>query len=126
MISTEPSLRLLFDQNIPQPLLRHITGHELLHTYHAGWEDLVNGDLIAAAEAARFDVLVTADQSLRYQQNLATRRIGLLVFSTNSWPVLREHISQIIAAIQQAGQGIYLEVQFPRPALNRRPPQRAV
>ena len=71
MISTEPSLRLLFDQNIPQPLLRHITGHELLHTYHAGWEDLVNGDLIAAAEAARFDVLVTADQSLRYQQNLA-------------------------------------------------------
>jgi len=115
-------LRLLFDQNIPQPLLRHITGHELLHTYHAGWEELVNGDLIAAAEAARFDVLVTADQSLRCQQNLATRRIGLLVFSTNSWPVLRENVPQIIAAIEQAGQRTYLEIDFPRPALNRRLP----
>ena len=117
-------MRLLFDQNIPQPLLKHITGHELLHAYHAGWGDLVNGDLIAAAEAARFDVLVTADQSLRYQQNLAARRIGLLVFSTNSWPVIRENIPQIAAAIAREGQGTYLEVEFPRPVLNRRPPQR--
>lgn len=117
-------MRLFFDQNIPQPLLKHVTGHELLHAYHAGWADLVNGDLIAAAEAARFDVLVTADQSLRYQQNLAARQIGLLVFSTNSWPVLRDNIPQIIAAIGRAGQGTYLEVEFPRPALIRRPPPR--
>jgi hypothetical protein len=115
-------LRLLFNQNIPQPLLRHITGHELLHACHAGWENLVNGDLIAAAEAARFDVLVTADQSLRYQQNLAMRRIGLLVFSTNSWPVLRENVPHIIAAMEQAGRKTYLEIDFPRPTLNRRPP----
>lgn len=118
-------MRLLFDQNIPQPLLRHVTGHELLHAYHAGWEDLANGDLIAAAEAALFDVLVTADQSLRYQQNLATRRIGLLVFSTNRWPVLRENVPQIISAIGQAGPRMYLEIDFPRPALNRRPPPHA-
>ena len=114
-------MRLLFDQNVPQPLLKHIAGHDLLHAYNAGWGDLVNGDLVAAADAHRFDVLVTADQSLRYQQNLASRRIGLLVLSTNSWPVIRENIPSILAAIEQVGPIVYLEIELPRPKLYRRP-----
>jgi hypothetical protein len=76
-------LRILFDKNVPYPLLRYLTRHDI-HTAEAlGWARLVNGDLLRAAEDAGFGVLVTADQSLEYQQNLKGRKPALIVLSTN-------------------------------------------
>lgn len=80
-----------------------------------GWRELSNGDLLAAAEAAGFDVLVTADLNLRYQQNLAGRRIGIVVLSTNRWGTLRNHPDLLTAAVDRAGRGTYEEVRFPLP-----------
>jgi hypothetical protein len=87
-----------------------------------GWAELRNGDLLSAAEAANFQVLVTVDKKLRYQQNLAGRRIGLAILSTQNLVILRGALSRIEATIQAAGQGGYQELDLPRPMLIRRPP----
>jgi len=116
------SLRLLFDQNVPAPLARSIPGHEVARAAQMGWGELANGELPAEAERAGFDVLVTADRNLRYQQNLANRGIGLVVLSSNHWPLIRDCLPHVVAEIVRAGRGQYLEVELPRPALTRRPP----
>jgi len=114
-------LRLLFDHNIPAPLRRLIPGHDITFADERGWGELTNGDLLAAAEAAGFDVLLTADRNLHHQQNLTGRRIGLIVLSTNHWPVIRDNVQRILAAVEQAGREQCLEVDLPRPTLLRRP-----
>ena len=85
-----------------------------------GWDALENGDLIAAAEAAGFDVLVTADQNIQYQQNHLGRRIALVVLSTNHWGVIRLEIDRVREAICAAVAGAYLTLSFDRPPLVRR------
>ncbi len=113
--------RILLDHNIPFPLTRHLPGHHVVHASQVGWEAISNGLLIAAAENGGFEVLITADQNLEYQQNLTDRRLALIVLSTNTWPVLRGDLSSIIQAATLAVQGSYQFVTFDRPALRRRP-----
>jgi len=115
-------LRLLFDQNVPAPLAKLLFAHEVRTAEQMGWQAVSNGDLLAVADRQGFDVLITADQNLRYQQNLTTRRIGLIVLSTNNWNVLRENSLAVLDAVAAAGQGSYLELGLPRPALVRRSP----
>jgi hypothetical protein len=111
---------VLFDKNIPWGLRRHLAGHTVRTTEDEGWSELSNGDLLAAAEQAGFDVMLTADQRIRYQQNLAGRRLALIVLSSPAWPVVKEHIPTIRAAVEIATPGSYAEVQLPRPVLRRR------
>lgn len=66
-------MRILFDQGTPAPLRHALKEHAVTAAYELGWSELDNGELLAAAEA-EFDVLVTTDQNLRYQQRLAGRR----------------------------------------------------
>jgi hypothetical protein len=74
---------------------------------------LSNGDLLAEAERAGFDVFLTADKNIRYQQNLAGRKIAVVVLSTPQWPVVRLHTTEIAAAVNAATPGSYVEVQIP-------------
>jgi hypothetical protein len=69
--------------------------------------------LLAAAEEAGFDVLVTADKNIRHQQNLTGRRLALVVLSTPQWPVVRLHLEIIAAAVDAATPGSYTEVELP-------------
>lgn len=71
-----------------------------------------NGDLLAAAEQAGFDLLVTADKNMRYQQNLTGRRIALVVLSTPQWPIVKLHLEKIAAAVNAATPGSYIEVNL--------------
>lgn len=80
-------MRILFDQGTPAPLRDHLPGHSVATAYEKGWSALQNGELLAKAEAA-FDVLVTTDRNLHHQQNLAGRKIAILVLPTTSWPRL--------------------------------------
>ena len=75
-----------------------------------------------AAEAGGFEVLLTADKRIRYQQNLRDRRIALVVLSLNSLTVLLQHFGLVQGAVDRAAVGTYEEVDIPRPALVRRPP----
>jgi hypothetical protein len=85
-----------------------------------GWDRFTNGDLIAAAEAGGFDVLITCDQRIRYQQNLSGRRIALVVLTAVQWPVVRGRLLDIQAAVDASSVGSYLVVTFDRRALRRR------
>ncbi len=82
-----PSMLILFDHVTPKGIARALVGHTVAKAKDRGWDTLSNGDLLAAAEAAGFDVFVTADKNMRYQQNLVGHRIGLVVLGTPQWPV---------------------------------------
>ena len=75
------------------------------------WSELRNGDLLEVAEGV-FDVLVTTDQTLRYQENLNDKRIGIIVFMTTSWPRNREQTSLVMEAIARISPGDHIEIDF--------------
>ncbi len=112
---------ILFDVNVPRPVSRVLTGHTVAFADKRGWRELSNGDLLAAAESAGFDALLTTDLNLRYQQNLTTRRIAIVALTTNHWGTLRESLGLIANAVDRARPGTYEEVVVPRPRLRRRP-----
>jgi predicted nuclease of predicted toxin-antitoxin system len=105
-------MRLLFDQCTPTPLRSSLLRHVVETAYERGWESLTNGELLDAAEAAGFELLVTTDQSLRYQQNLAKRRIGILVLKTASWPKIKTHVEMVARAIDELAPGEYREISL--------------
>lgn len=89
-------MRILFDQGTPVPQRRYLSAHTVATAYEMGWSALANGDLLAAAEV-KFDLLLTTDQNLRYQQNLAGRNLAILVLPTTSWPEIQKHTAEIAA-----------------------------
>src|SRR5271165_3944506 len=103
---------VLFDHSTPAPLSSHLTGHTVTEARDRGWDTLSNGELLDEAERAGFDVLLTADKNMRYQQSLRGRRIALVVLSTPQWPVVRLHIGSIAAALNAATPGSYTEVDI--------------
>ena len=105
-------MRVLFDQGTPVPLRRVLTAHVVSTAYEMGWASFSNGDLLDAAEA-QFDVLVTTDQNLRCQQNLAGRKLAILVLPFTSWPKLSGHIPRIVSAIEAMTAGQHLKLTLP-------------
>jgi hypothetical protein len=81
--------------------------------YVMGWATLKNGELLTSAEENGFEVLVTTDGNLRYQQNLAARRIAVVVLSTTSWPRIRAVVDRIAIAVDSATIGSYTEIVIP-------------
>jgi predicted nuclease of predicted toxin-antitoxin system len=114
-------LKILIDQNVSARLARLLPGHDVVDASRKGWAELTNGDLLTAAEIDGFEVMITADQNIRYQQNLAGRRIALLVLSTNQLDILFANVDRICAALDQVTTGAYMVVGFDRPPLLRRP-----
>lgn len=106
-------MRVLFDQGTPEPLRRSLTQHEIVTAFERGWSTLKNGELLDAAEKEGFAVLVTTDSNLKYQQNLQSRRIAVVVLTTPSWPRIQGAIPSIVGAIERAAVGSYSEVEVP-------------
>src|SRR3954451_20753947 len=102
--------RILFDQNCPRKLRPLLVRHEITTAAAMGWATVQKGDLLRVAEDAGFAVLITADQSMRHQQNLKRRKIALVVLPTNYWPVVRENATRIAGAVGQVRAGDYVEV----------------
>jgi len=102
-------MRVFFDHGTPFPLASFLTGHTVTRTQDMGWDRLGNGELLSAAEAAGFDLLLTTDKNIRYQQNLSGRKIAIVVLGTSQWPVLRLHIGHIEAVTP----GVYTEIDIP-------------
>ena len=106
-------MRVLFDQGTPVPLRQALTDHSVSTAYELGWATLKNGELLRSAEEQGFEVLVTTDTNLRYQQNLAARRIAVVVLSTTSWPRIRVAVEHVASAVNSASAGSYVEVSVP-------------
>jgi hypothetical protein len=104
-------MRILFDHGTPAPLRRALAGHIVATAVEMGWTELDNGALLKAAEA-EFDALVTTDQNLRYQQNLAEFKLAILVLPTTSWPTLRAHQARIVTAVNMLRPGDFVELSF--------------
>jgi hypothetical protein len=104
---------VLFDQGTPVPIRPFLKEHTVQTTAERGWDTLENGELLKAAEAAGFNVLVTPDKNIRHQQNLTVRTIALVVLGNPQWPMLRQHVDRVIAAVNAARPGSYTEVEIP-------------
>jgi hypothetical protein len=106
-------MRVLFDQATPVPIRPYLEGHFVHTAAHLGWNRLRNGDLLSAAEKAGFDVLLTTDKNMRYQQNFAGRKIAVVVLGHQQWPHLRLHIQRVVEAVNAATPGSYTEIDIP-------------
>ncbi len=104
---------ILLDHSTPAPLRYALKSHVVVEAVERGWERLVNGALLDAAEAAGFEVFVTADKNIRYQQNLAARKIAIITLGNAQWPVLRRYVERVVAAVDAAVPGSYAEVDIP-------------
>lgn len=105
---------VLFDHGTPKGLARLLPGHAIQTTQSNGWDRLGNGELLKAAESAGFEVLLTTDRRIRYQQNLSSRRIALVVLTgSTKWSRVRQHTDRIAAAVAVATPGSYTEVEIP-------------
>lgn len=106
-------MRILFDNGTPAPLRRHLKPHEVVLAKERGWATLANGLLLAAAEAEGFDLLLTSDKNMTYQQNMSSRLIAIVVLGNPNWKVARFHTEQVLASIEAATPGSYVEVEIP-------------
>ncbi len=104
-------MRILFDQGTPVPLRRSLTAHSVSTAFEMGWDKLENGALLSAAEIS-FEMLITTDKSLRYQQNLTQSRLAILVLPTTSWPIIEQHVPEIVAAVASLQPGELRELTF--------------
>jgi hypothetical protein len=104
-------MRILFDQGTPAPLRHALAPHEVSMAFELGWSNLENGDLLRAAEG-RFEVFITTDQNLRYQQNLTGRQLAILVLPTTNWPKIQRHQAEVTAAVNALRPGDYRELRW--------------
>ena len=103
-------MKLLFDNCTPAPLRRHLGDHEIHTAYQLGWAELRNGLLLDRAEQSGYEVMITTDQSIRHQQNLSKRHIGIIVLMDSRWPYVRLRTDAIRAAIAAVKPGEALEI----------------
>ncbi|MBN8606613.1 MAG: hypothetical protein J0L81_06830 [Caulobacterales bacterium] len=106
-------MKILFDQGTPAPLRRELGSHQVRTAFECGWPTLTNGELLSAAEAEGFEVLITTDQNLRYQQNLTQRRIAIVVISTTNWRRIQPHAQLVADALEGIAAGAFVEVTIP-------------
>jgi hypothetical protein len=107
-------MRVLLDNCTPRAIARFLRGHAVKECRLYGWDQLKNGELLDAAEAAGFEVFVTADQSIRYQQNLGRRKIAVVVLESAIWEFLQPHVNEIRNAVDAAEPGSLTKVSIPR------------
>ena len=105
-------MKILFDQGTPVPLRQFLTDHTVKTAYEESWSALSNGDLLTEAENAGYQLLVTTDHNLRYQQNLRERQIAIVVLLTTSWPRIRPKAQNILEVINALSSGGYAEIPF--------------
>jgi hypothetical protein len=105
-------MHVLFDNGVPRGVASGLSGHVVEEARDRGWDRLKNGDLLDAAEAAGFDVLVTTDRNIRYQQNLSKRTIAIVGLSKGSWPLIKRQLSDIASAVAAATPNSVTEVEI--------------
>jgi len=108
-------MRILFDHGTPAPLIPFLEGHTVTKAKEMGWERLVNGELLKAAEEAGFEVLLRTDKNMASQQNLKTRTIAIVVLGNSQWRIVQRYVRRIAASVNAAPPGSYVEVEIPYP-----------
>ena len=105
-------MRILFDQGTPVPLRKYLTEHSVTTAYEEGWSNLSNGDLLKSAEGKGYQIFVTTDRNLRYQQNLSDRQMAIVVLLSTSWPRIRTQTDKVCGVINEIKLGDYVEISI--------------
>ncbi|MCU1258102.1 MAG: hypothetical protein JWO80_987 [Bryobacterales bacterium] len=113
--------KVLLDENLPHTLRHHLNHHQTLTAAYAGLAGLKNGKLLDAAVSAGFDVLVTGDKTIQYEQNLAGWTIAVVSLSAVEWPLIFSKVAKIIGAVDAALPGSFTLVDCG--AFSRRRPK---
>jgi hypothetical protein len=106
-------MRILFDHGTPSGIAASLTGHEVTEARDRGWDRISNGDLLKVTEDEGFDLLLTTDKRIHYQQNLTSRKISILVLRNSTWRIVRLYLGRIALAVDSATPGSYAEVDIP-------------
>ena len=104
---------IVFDQATPVPIRPYLERHTVRTAAQQGWDKLSNGELLTVAEEAGFDLLLTTGKNIRHQQNLAGRKIAIVVLGRQQWPQLEPHIQLVIDVVNAATPGSYSVVDIP-------------
>jgi hypothetical protein len=116
--------RVLADHNVPAPLLRLLKAVDIKTASSQGWQKLMNGKLLAVAEEAGFEVLLSGDKTIKDELLIGGRKIGMVCMSDNHWPAVAEYGGKIGEAIEKVKPGQILSVfcgQFSRGKTKRKP-----
>jgi hypothetical protein len=105
-------VKVLVDECVPVKLLRLLKNHDFVSAKDRGWGSFSNGRLLALAES-EFEVFLTADTNIRYQQNLSSRKIAIVILSTNHWPTLRRHFALVQNALDKITPQAFVPVEIP-------------
>ena len=105
---------ILFDHGTPRSIARWLQGHIVVEAIARGWDRLSNGALLKAAEEAGFDLLLSTDKNIQYQQNLKDRRIAIVILGNPQRPAVERCIDRVVAALNAATPGSYFEVEIPK------------
>jgi hypothetical protein len=97
-------MRILFDQGVPRGLTASLRDHEVTEARKLKWEGISNGELLKLTEGAGFDLLVTTDKNMRYEQNLANRKISIVVLGNSPWRLVRRHLVEVVTAVNAPGR----------------------
>jgi hypothetical protein len=106
-------MRVLFDNGTPRGVAAALPGHTVEEARSHGWDTLRNGELLDAAEAAGFDVFLTTDRNIRYQQNLTGRKIAIVVLGKGRWRLIKNRLPAIAEAVATATPGSLAEIEIP-------------
>ena len=106
-------MRVLFDQATPVPIRTFLVGHTVRTAAQQHWDTLKNGELLTVAEHAGFEVFLTTDKNMRYQQNMTGRTIAVVVIGAQQWPALQPHVALVVTAVNAATPGSFTEVDIP-------------
>ena len=112
--------RVPFDKNVPYPLRQHLIDYQVQTAEDEGWGQISNGELISCAEEAGYEIMLTCDQNIQYQQNMARRKISMVVLGSNVWPSVCKKIGEIAAALKRASPGSFEFIEIVPPPKRRR------
>lgn len=104
-------MKVLLDENLPHLLRNSLGDREVFTVRYQGWAGLKNGELLKTAEDEGFEVFITGDQTLSYEQNLTGRRVAVVVLSSIDWHILKGNLKPILAALDNAKPGSFQEVE---------------
>jgi|SRR5580658_1894662 hypothetical protein len=99
---------VLLDESIPAGVKRILSGFDVKTVPEMGWAGISNGKLLDLVEQARFDLLVTADANIKFQNQLSGRRIAMAVLISNRWKTIREHADELRKVVASIHEGDYV------------------
>ncbi|HEX8844520.1 MAG TPA: DUF5615 family PIN-like protein [Pyrinomonadaceae bacterium] len=105
-------MKVLLDECTPRVVKKRLPAHNISTVQEMGWAGVKNGELLTLAEP-QFDVFITTDQNLRYQQNLSQRKLGFVLLPSNQVPVVKAVIPALEAALATIRAGDFVEIPLP-------------